>query len=252
MQQDNLPTTWSHPPDDLRLKHHQVDIWRAFLDLSTAPIRSFESSLSADETERAARYHFSRDRDRFILAHECLRDILARYLQREPEQLCFSKGKFGKPVLLTGTGIEFNLSHSGDYVLIVVTCELTAGIDVERVREDIEIEKIAGRYFSQREVSELMELHPEQRLRAFFYGWTRKEAYIKAHGLGLSLPLDSFDVSLAPTEEAIIRATRPDPDEASCWTLLPLDVDIAYAGAVAVKGQGLEFRYWDWNLTPLR
>jgi 4'-phosphopantetheinyl transferase len=120
------------------------------------------------------------------------------------------------------------------------------GVDVERIRRDMELESIARRYFSQREVAELLALPPEQREIAFFNGWTRKEAYIKAQGLGLSLPLDSFDVSLAPDEPAILRETRPDPQKAARWRLESLEVDAQYVAAVAVEGKGLEFRLWDW------
>jgi 4'-phosphopantetheinyl transferase len=109
----------------------------------------------------------------------------------------------------------------------------------------MEHESIASRFFSPHEVSELMALQSLERELAFFHCWTRKEAYIKAHGLGLSLPLESFDVSLAPHEPAILRATRPDRQEATHWTLASPEVDSGYAAAVAVDGQGLEFRLWD-------
>ena len=110
----------------------------------------------------------------------------------------------------------------------------------------MEIEKIARRFFSEEENSELMELPPEQRITGFFNCWTRKEAYVKAHGLGLSLPLDSFDVSLAPDVPAILRAARPHTQEASRWTLLSIDIEDQYAGALAVEGRDLDFRFWDW------
>jgi len=244
MQKHNSQIAWSHPPDDLDLHSHQVDIWRVFLDPRVDSVRLFESSLSADESQRAASFHFAADRDRFIIAHGCLRDILARYLHCEPGQLSFFAGEYGKPAL-GDKKIDFNISHSGDYALIAIAHERRVGIDVESVRQDIEFENIADRYFSPKEVSELMVFPPEQRATAFFNCWTRKEAYIKAHGLGLSLALDSFDVSL--DEPAILRTTRPDPSEAARWTLLSLDIDSDYAGALAVEGRGLEFRYWDWN-----
>jgi len=275
MEKNNPHYTWLPPPDDLDLQAHQVDTWRVSLDastpfsasLSTDLLRSLESSLSADELQRAARFHFPSDRDRFIAAHGCLRHILARYLHCKPGQLSFSTGEYGKPALLPPQKIDFNLSHSGGYALIVTARERKVGVDVERVRDDMELENIADRYFSPGEVSELMTLPPEQRAAAFFNCWTRKEAYIKAHGLGLSLPLDRFDVSL--DETAVLRATRPDPSEAARWTLLSLDVDPEFAGALAVesavlsgealskgaalsgeavsKGKELEFRFWDWN-----
>lgn len=252
---------WTHPPAKLDLQPHQVDIWRVSLDPSPDSVKRMESTLSADEIERASRFHFQKDRDNFIAAHGSLRQIIARYLHCEPYQLRFSTNEYGKPFLTrsnefsrlansatkVANELEFNLSHSGNCALIAVTLEHKVGIDVERIREDKELESIAKRYFSQSEVSELMALSSEQRALGFFHCWTRKEAYIKAHGLGLSLPLDSFDVSLAPNKPTILRATRPDPKEAIRWTLLSLDVHSDYAGALVVEGNDLEFRYWDGN-----
>lgn len=246
MQKHNSQIAWSHPPDDLDLHSHQVDIWRVSLDPAVDSVKLFESSLSADESQRAARFHFTADRERFIFAHGCLRGILARYLHCEPGQLSFFMGEHGKPALVDKK-IDFNLSHSGDYALIAIARDRQVGIDVERVRLERELESIAKRYFSTREVSELMALPSEQREAAFFNCWTRKEAYIKAHGLGLSLALDSFDVSLAPNEPAVLHETRSDPSIASRWTLLSLEVDSGYAGALAVEGAELEFKYWDWK-----
>jgi 4'-phosphopantetheinyl transferase len=112
----------------------------------------------------------------------------------------------------------------------------------------MEFESMAKRFFSPNEVAELMSLPPEQRAIAFFNCWTRKEAYIKAQGLGLSLPLDSFDVSLIPGEAAHLYATRPNPKEAARWILLAPDINIGYAAAIAVEERpGMEFRFWDWN-----
>jgi 4'-phosphopantetheinyl transferase len=226
-----------------------VDVWRVFLNPSLDSVQLRESTLSADETQRASRFHFDVDRDRFVVSHASLRNILARYLHCEPNQITFQKNEYGKPFVLSNPKLQFNLSHSGDYALIAVTRECKVGIAVERLREDMELENIASRFFSPGEVSELMALSPEHRTSGFFNCWTRKEAYIKAQGLGLSLPLDSFDVSLAPNEPAILRSTRPDPDIAVRWILLPLDVDSDYAGALAVEGKDLEFRFWDWNAT---
>jgi 4'-phosphopantetheinyl transferase len=146
---------------------------------------------------------------------------------------------------MSDLNIDFNLSHSGDFALIAVARDHKVGVDVEHFRLDLEIEKIARRFFSEAETAELMNLPSEQRNTGYFNCWARKEAYIKAHGLGLSLPLDSFDVSLTPNEPALLRSTRPDETTASRWTLLSLDVHPEYAGAVAVDGRDLEFRFWD-------
>ena len=231
-------TEWLTPSEIFELSSRQVDVWRIHL----VSIPPDESALSAEERQRAAKFHFDKDRHRYIVSHASLRGILARYLHRAPEELSFSVNEYGKP-FLADRELEFNLSHSGDYALIAVTRGRNIGVDVEQIRPDVEIEELARRNFSPREVSELTALPLEQRLNGFFNCWTRKEAYIKAQGLGLSLPLDSFDVSLG--EPALLRATRPNADEAAQWTMLPLDVDSDHTGALAVRGNGLDFRFWE-------
>jgi 4'-phosphopantetheinyl transferase len=227
-----------------------VDVWRISLDLPAATVKSLESTLSADERGRAARFRIPGGRERYIAAHACLRDILVRYLDCEPGQLMFSTNDYGKPSL-RGHKLEFNLSHSGDFALVAVTRQRKVGVDLERIRSEMEVESIARRFFSQSELREWLAVPPDQRQIAFFHCWTRKEAFIKAHGSGLSYPLKNFDVSLTPGETALLRATRPDPEESARWTLLSLEVAPSYAAAVAV-GQGLQannlqVRLWDWN-----
>lgn len=246
MQNNSSQTDWEPYPDNLDFQPHQVDVWRINLDLSPATVKSLESTLLADDAKRADRFRYPIDRKRYIVAHGCLRSILARYLQCKPEELRFNTNKHGKPTA-ESYKLEFNLSHSGDYVLIAVAQEHKVGIDVERIRSDMEFESIAHRFFSPNETAELTSMPPEQKTIAFFNCWTRKEAYIKAQGLGLSLPLGSFDVSLTPNEPAILRATRPDAEKASHWTLFSLIVAPHYAGALAVEGQGINLRLLDWN-----
>jgi 4'-phosphopantetheinyl transferase len=250
IQADSPTFTWSPAPAVLEIEPHQVDIWRIQLNVPTHLLRVLERILSTDESERAARFHFPIHRDRFIAAHGCLRDILTRYLPLDPRSLSFFINDYGKPSLsetFSERGLEFNLSHSGDLALVAVTLNRQVGVDVEYMREEVSREKIAPRYFSEREVSDFLSVPPERRNVAFFNCWTRKEAYIKAHGLGLSLPLDSFDVSLIASEPAVLRATRPNPQEAVRWTLKHLEVHPNYAAAVAVEGNELEFRLWDWQ-----
>lgn len=247
MQKTNLTSIWSPPPVALNLQSDQVDVWVTRSDPSRDLLGHLETTLSSDERQSAAKFHFPADRDRFITAHGCLRDVLGRYLHCEPQLLDFSANSYGKPVLREHK-LEFNLSHSGDFVLIAITQERKIGVDAERIRQGISSHVIAQQYFSKAEVAELQALPMEQRVSAFFTCWTRKEAYIKAQGLGLSMPLESFDVSLTPNEPAILRATRPDAEEASRWTLFSLELDPQYAAAVAVSGQGLDLRLWNWNL----
>jgi 4'-phosphopantetheinyl transferase len=225
-----------------------VDIWRIKLDLPPGTVKRLESTLSADEAQRAVRFRFEKDRICYTAAHGALRDILSRYLKCETGELRFDTNEYGKPSV-RGHTLEFNLSHSGDVALIGVSKAHKVGVDVERIRSEIEFEGLAKRFFSANEVDELMSVPPEQRAVAFFNCWTRKEAYIKAQGLGLSLPLESFDVSLTPNEPALLRATRPDAQEAARWVLVCLDIDSDYAGTVAVEGQRIECRLWDWSTT---
>jgi 4'-phosphopantetheinyl transferase len=233
------PAALDVPPDG------QVDIWRVHLDVTADVLRMLGKLLSPGEAERAARFYFLADRNRFLVSHASLRKILARYLLSEPGQLGFSVNAYGKPSL-DGGGLEFNLSHSGDFALIAVTRAHRVGVDVERMRAGISTDIIGRRFFSKAEMFELHSLPAEQREAAFFDCWTRKEAYIKAQGMGLALPLDSFDVSLSPGQPATLRATRPDREEAARWTLLSLEVGPGYAAAVAVEAQNLECRCWDW------
>ncbi len=245
MQKDKSRFARPPHPEAMHLLPHQVDVWRLRLHLQDDSLQLLASTLSADELQRAARFHFPADRDRFIAAHGCLRGILTHYLHCEPLQITFAINQHGKPEL-PNHKLKFNLSHSGDIALVAVTQERKVGVDVERIRSGISSHSIARQYFSKSEIAELQALSLEQREAAFFTCWTRKEAYIKAQGLGLSLPLESFDVSLTPHEPAILRATRPDPQEAARWTLLSLDVDSHYASAAASEGKDLEFRLWDW------
>ena len=246
MQPDTSQIAWSRPPDKLDLQSYQVDVWRARLELTSHVLNQLKSTLSEEETERAARFHFSADEDRFIAAHGCLRDVLARYLHCEPRKLNFSTNRYGKPTLCDHK-LEFNLTHSGEYALIAITRESKVGVDVERIRQGISSQVIAQQYFSKSEVAELQASPLAGREIAFFSCWTRKEAYIKAHGLGLSLPLESFDVSVNPDGPAMLRATRPDPHETARWTLLSLEINSCYASAIVVEGRELELRLWDWN-----
>jgi 4'-phosphopantetheinyl transferase len=247
MKKTNSYSAWSLPPETLTLQPAHVDVWRVRSNLPIKVRDRLETTLSEDEKSRAARFHFMADRERFISAHGCLRDVLSRYLPCEPDQFHFPTNSHGKPAV-DGHKVEFNLSHSGDFTLIAIAQECRVGVDVERIRSGISSHVIAQQYFSASEFAELQSLPLKQRETAFFTCWTRKEAYIKAQGQGLSMPLESFDVSLIPNEPATLRATRPNSQEAARWTLHGLDVDPCYQAAVAAEGKDLEFRLWDWNV----
>jgi 4'-phosphopantetheinyl transferase len=247
---ETLSPVWSPPPKDQIVADNEVHVWRAQLELPSSQVQRLRDHLTEDELERANRFSFEVDRQRFIAARGILRSILGRYITIYPGHLRFSYNQYGKPFLapqFSSYLLNFNLCHSGSMALYAITRNMEIGVDVERVRSDFEYEEIAKRFFSVNEAAILRTIPTETRLEAFYTCWTRKEAYIKAHGKGLSLPLDSFDVSCAPWEPPMLLIAKDDPQERSLWTLLDLKPGPGYVGALAVKGVGCRFRYWEWN-----
>lgn len=241
---------WINPPQHLTIRTDDVHIWRASLDLVQDRLLLLADTLSEDESDRAARFHFKRDRNHFIAARGALRDILSRYLVIEPFAIRFQYSPYGKPEIadeLNSKGIRFNVSHSHGVGLFAVTLEKIIGIDIEYIRDDLANEQIARRFFSTREVDSLLSLPESQQKEAFFICWTRKEAYIKAIGEGLSMPLDSFDVTLIPGEPASLLSTRTDPHAAATWTLRGFYPKRGYIAALAVQAQKLHPQYWNWS-----
>jgi 4'-phosphopantetheinyl transferase len=240
---------WRFPPETLVLGRDDVHVWRADLAQTTSEIQSFLDTLAADEQARAARFHFERDRKHFIVARGVLRAILGSYLNRAPECLSFCYSSYGKPTLAgasDGNAIRFNVSHSHGAALYAVTRGREVGIDLERIRYGLAVMEIAERFFSRREVATLRALPTEAQRQAFFHCWTRKEAYIKARGEGLSLPLDQFDVSLASGEPDALLGSQRDPSETSSWLLQELAYAPGYVAALAAEGRNWRLTCWQW------
>ena len=244
--------SWNSPPKMLTLRSGLVHVWRAGLNISTYQLHTLQAMLAAEECVRAARFFFQKDREHFVARRGILRNILSRYLDREPSQLRFCYNSYGKPSLAEEVGEKelcFNLSHSDGLALYALTWGRKIGIDIEHLRADVADEEVAERYFSLREVAVLRALPRHLRKEAFFSCWTRKEAYIKAEGKGLYIPLDSFDVSLAPGAPAALLRTQRHAQETFCWSLQSLNPEHGYAAALAVKGHGLELECWQWSPT---
>jgi 4'-phosphopantetheinyl transferase len=229
-----------------RLAADEVHVWRIPLDCGEEVLSRLHESLADDERQRAARFHFEKDRRHFIAGRGALRSLLAGYLERRPEQVRFAYTNYGKPLLADEAALRFNLTHSHGLALLAVTRGREIGVDVERIRDNLEGEKLAERFFSPREVAALHSLPPELRREAFFHCWTRKEAYIKAVGKGLSLPLDQFDVTLRPDEPAALLATHHDSEEARRWSMQSLLPDEGYVGAMVVEGHSWRLWCGDW------
>ncbi len=241
---------WSFPPRSLILGKDEVHVWRAALDVKASRVQSLRRTLTADERSRAERFHFPKDSEHFIVARGLLRAILGRYLDVEPSQLRFSYSPYGKPSLARESGagdLCFNVSHADGLALYAVTRGRDIGIDVERIRADFANEQVAEQFFSPQEVAALRALPGSMQSLAFFNCWTRKEAYIKARGEGLSLPLDQFDVSLTPGVTAALLRTNSDPQEASRWRIQELAPGTGYVSAQAVKGHHWRLKCWQWS-----
>ena len=243
-------TGWETPPEPFELGAGQVHVFRADLDLAEPILGRLESGLSEDEIARADRFVLPKVRKRFVAGRGLLRELLARYLGTDPSALAFCYGPQGKPALAgpqTEHSLSFNLSHSAHMVVCAVTRSGELGIDVERLRPAVNSEAIARRFFSPRETAALLALPPASRPQAFLACWTRKEAYIKAKGGGLTIPLASFDVSLAPGEPVALLRTA-DPEETRRWLLHELAPAPGFVAALAVDRhvEGLRLFSWPW------
>jgi len=225
----------------------EIHVWRVYLNSDPVGPLRFEELLSGDELGRASRFYFESDRRHYIAGRAALRSILGHYLREPAAGLSFRYNDFGKPALDRDTDLAFNLAHSGAVGLIAVTRAGLIGVDVEAMRSDIDFTGIATHYFSPRENAVLRSLPPQQRCRCFFDCWTRKEAYIKAIGEGLSIPLDRFDVTNAPGEPARLIADRLDPMMSQRWTIQDLPSQDGHVAAAAVEATAISWRLFDWS-----
>lgn len=195
-----------------------------------------EELLGADERARAARFLLPVHRRRFVSGRAALRRILGSLLGCPPEAVELIQEGGGKPVLPGSHPLRFNLSHSGDRALLAVVLDHDVGVDLETLRADVATLDLAERFFSPWEREELLALPDPARLAAFFACWTRKEAFLKARGDGLRLPLDSFDVTLRPDQPPRVLRTGFDPSDAARFSLLDLPAIPGFAAAMAVRG----------------
>jgi 4'-phosphopantetheinyl transferase len=228
------------------LGEDEVHVFRARIDEAGEALESARAVLSAEERERADRFVFPRHRDAFIRSRAFLRRLLGSLTGEDPGALHFRLGSHGKPSLEDG-GLEFNLSHSGALALCAVARGRAVGVDVERHRAGVETLEIAERFFTRRELETLRGLGEAERVAGFFLCWTRKEAYVKARGEGLSVPLDCFDVTCAPGELARLTGVGAAASEVGRWSLASLAVGDGYSAAVAALGHGWRAALFDWT-----
>ncbi|WP_245258180.1 4'-phosphopantetheinyl transferase superfamily protein [Afipia sp. 1NLS2] len=229
----------SHPP----LWEDEIHVWQSHLVADAGTQSLLHSYLSEDENERAARFRLDRDRNKFVTTRGTLRILLARYLQARPKDLMFLLGPEGKPALTAesaGEMLSFNVSHSQDVAVFAFGQNRNIGVDVERVRFDVEYDDIAQHYFSVGEMQSLAKLPRGNRREGFFLCWTRKEAYVKAGGRGLQIALDSFDVNLEPGDPAcFLRGVH------ASWRISSFMVSNEYPVALVYDGAPADLKFFD-------
>jgi len=242
---------WRPAPSPMQLNGDEVHVWKAPLDDSSGMQRVLEGTLSSDERERADRFHFNCHRDRFVRARGVLRWLLADYLGVEPTALAFTYSSYGKPRLggVHASRIAFNVSHSEDLALFAFSRRGEIGVDVEAIRSLSDRDSLAHQLFCAGEVESLGRLRGELKDDAFFTCWTRKEAYVKALGEGLSRPLDTFEVTFVESDPPGLRVIG-DAAETARWSMYGLTPGAGYAGALVTEGSR-RVSCWQWCDTPL-
>lgn len=230
---------------------NQIHIWRAHLNLSKNQRESLLGILSDDEVDRAGRFHFEKDQTRFIASRGILRQILGHYLRKNPKQIQFEYSYYGKPRLVPESGnntLSFNLSHSGEIALYAISRSRRIGIDIEHIKDDVDFEQIAQRFYSPGEISFLERIHDDKRKMIFFQFWTRKEAFLKAKGEGISFRMEQVDASLQRGGDWSRILIRSDMMGDHLWLGKDLFPERDYAAAIVVEGGKCDLVCRDYSL----
>jgi 4'-phosphopantetheinyl transferase len=224
-----------------RLDSSQIRLWLAFPDDVTEPplLDEYRQLLSPEELRRHQRFHFERDRHRFLVTRAMVRTVLSKYAEAPPRDWRFDVNVWGRPSIARGhgpaSGIDFNVSHADGIVVLAVALGRVVGVDVENVRtQRVDIE-IADRYFAAAEVRALRALPREQQQRRFFAYWTLKESYIKARGAGLSIPLDRFAFDLEDSARITLTVDLSLRDSAERWACWQVQLGDDYLAAVCAE-----------------
>ncbi len=225
-------------PENLVLEGSDIHLWWSKFAAESAGDDKFWALLSGAEHERADRFRFAVHRKRFVICRGMLRKLLSAYKGIPPDSLQFSYNRYGKPELQTPVAAEplhFNVSHSDQTIVIALTRAAPLGVDVEYMRRKTDYRNIAKRFFATAEWEDLCNVPQALRRRAFYNCWTRKEAYIKALGSGLSTSLNSFVVTLRPEHAPRVVLVDGDPRQAKDWSLYHFNPDPDTVGALAIK-----------------
>lgn len=222
-------------PTEIILPKHEVHVWTETLTREPHLVAAAKKLLAPEETSRAERFLREVDHDRYVVAHALMRKILANYLGASPAEIAFHTDPFGKPHLAHSqnpAGLNFNLSHSGNRMLLGIALKARIGVDIEEIRPESATMDVAARFFTPRENQDLKCLSGQDQIRGFFNCWTRKEAYLKAIGCGLSADPKNCEVTVKPVDKPEIRLHLPSDKDQGAWSLFHLS-DEPYISAVA-------------------
>jgi 4'-phosphopantetheinyl transferase len=240
---------WSRPPAKLQLDKRYIDVWQSPVRLPAEQLEKYANSLSAEERQRAAKFAIPDKYEEYVVSHGLLRKSLAHVLGRAVSEFEFDYGASRKPFLKKTDASQnpvFNISHSHGQVLVAISMNRNIGVDIEKIRNNVEYEKLALRFFSAAEHAALMQLPETQRVAAFFATWTRKEAFVKAVGKGIAFGLSEFEVNIDPLESPKMLVTRWDPTDVEKWLLASIETENDYFATVASDGGQFQLRCWQW------
>jgi len=245
MPPNNNLTHWQAFKSTYELQESDLHVWRIPLQIDTKTQIAYWRILTKDEKERANNFFSTTDKIGYIAGRGAMRILLGRYLHKSAEQVSIQYAKNGKPYV--EDKLEFNLSNSKNMAVFVVNQRHIVGVDIEYTPRMIEFASIAKRFFSEEESTVVLRAKSKD-LPAYFYNcWTRKEAFIKALGDGLSFPLDQFVVTCAPEDTPRLISTKWDAKEQKAWNLWAFDIGLEYTGAIASKSLGKELSFFHWT-----
>jgi len=230
-----------------KLFSDEIHLWQTSFSRNTT-IEPYIQVLSEDEIVRANAFKFIIDRTKYVIARGILRILLGHYLNKDPKKIVFSYSEYGKPDCSNTKNLKFNVSHSGDMAIFGFISAHAIGVDIEEIKNDFDTLEIASNFFSTNEIIVLRDTIPDlEKNRAFYRCWTRKEAFIKAEGSGLSFPLDRFTVSLDHDIQATLLETKWKPQERLHWHLSSFVPAPNYIAAIATRTTATSIKYFNWD-----
>ncbi|WOD43237.1 4'-phosphopantetheinyl transferase family protein [Hwangdonia lutea] len=234
-----------HKPKELIPK--TIHIWVININDVIHKIDNLKHVINKAEKEKASNFHFKKDQNKYIMSRGALRVLSACYLNRNAKEIEFEYGEYGKPEYNFDSDLKFNISHSGDLIVLSFVKEFDIGVDIEKVKADFDIFEIAANFFSDLEIKTLKKVPKDKQVEYFYRCWTRKESFIKAKAMGLSFPLDSFSVCINSDKKTAVLETKWDINEKDTWSLFTFSPQPNYIGAVSIQGNINAIEYFNFN-----